>query len=201
MKKLFILIGLIVTINLSANPIALIFTGWWTVGTAHFINFNPHGVVHDWERSGVLISISQDPTVRINQSLTDIKFKGGYKLGKFHPYIAYEYAGYPVYLDAYTVGCYYQFYEKRIKSFGNKYGVALKIGYETGMIKNQGQKVWTNGISLRGELWLRKHGVGFFGEYDYFTRPELTNPYVQFRNTPKLNGTPSGRLGVFWFLN
>jgi hypothetical protein len=208
-KRLIILPLLIVSLNAGASngyvnsALFMASTGWWVVGVPTLITFNKKGVVYDWQRSGVMFSLSQDPVMAM-QEIWDLKFKGGVKLKKWHPYVAYEWAGSPINMEAYTVGCYYQFYQRRVKKMGNKYGVTIKAGYETGMIKNQNQKVWTNGISLRGELWLRYwkfNGFGFFAEIDYFTRPELVNPHVQFMNAPWLNGTPSGRLGVFWFLN
>jgi hypothetical protein len=206
MKIKTTILALLISLNISAgnsHENAMLFfasSGWWAVGIPSLVTFNKSGVIHDWQRSGVMISISQDPTMAM-QKIWDLKFKGGIKICKVHSYVAYEHAFDPVNLQAYTIGLSYQFYGARVKKLGNQFGITLKAGYETGGIKNQGQKVWTNGLVLRCELWSRKNNVGIFWEGDYFTHPELINPHIQFRKYPWLNGTYSNRIGFFWFLN
>jgi hypothetical protein len=205
MKTKLTILLLLITLKLGANPAAfgafVAFTGWWTVGTAHFINFDKYGILHSYERSGVIISLSQDPTMAY-QGIWDLKFRGGYKFGKWHYHLAYEHAFSPINLEEWLIGSRYQFVSWHPDIFRVEQDFMFSVGYETGLRKNEGQKVWAHRPFLQVDWLHHEHDFGAFINTGYTPRQELVNPAAQFREPwDWANGNGFVNIGLYLFIH
>lgn len=212
MKKLIIIPLLIFALNLNtgANPGAAIamffFSGTWVPVVNHFVNFNPHGVTGRLDRNGAMLSVSMDPVVRISQKAVDLKMSGGFKIGKWNPYVCYEEAFAPINLKEYSAGVRYKFahWDGNVKIKKTKFKIPghflFLTGVEIGRRENEGQKVWFEGVDFQIEWFPHNIDGGLFINFGIDTRRELSNPAIFIRDYQWLNSTPNFMVGAFLFI-
>jgi len=186
MKLKAIILGVLISVSVQANPGAalacFVFSGTWTPAVNYLVDFNDECIKHTWERDGAMIYGGFDPAVRITQNVVDLKMGGGFKLGKWNPYVMYEEAFHPIYLKEYTGGLRYRFahWNGRYQLNGKKHDIPgdflFLAGLEAGRRDNQDQKVWGQGIDVQIEWLPDKLDAGIFMNLGYKTRKELSNP-------------------------
>lgn len=168
LTTILILLTLTVKADFKESLLDIAFTGLPVFGAPVYKNIHT-----DYDRNCLIVSPSFDPKLLLlgdkrygASSVMDFKARTQLRVGRlWHPFIAWEVCPWAE-LKAYTGGVQYKFY--------NGYISAL-IGIETGMIKNQGKKVWTNGINFEIEKWTR-HGFAITYLGEYMSRPELSQP-------------------------